>query len=74
MSHTRIFEDAKKQEVQAEKAERRKAEDAAKESVKKINDPVEKTTLGDISSLAELKAKVEESAAEEKAKKEEKVA
>ena len=74
LSHTRIFEDAKKQEVQAEKAERRKAEDAAKESVKKINASVEKTTLGDISSLAELKAKMEESAAEEKAKKEEKVA
>lgn len=74
LSHTRIFEDAKKQEAQAEKAERRKAEDAAKESVKKINASVEKTTLGDISSLAELKAKMEESAAEEKAKKEEKVA
>ena len=64
LSHTRIFEDAKKQEAQAEKAERRKADDAAKESVKKINASVEKTTLGDISSLAELKAKMEESAAE----------
>lgn len=64
LSHTRIFEDAKKQEAQAEKAERRKADDAAKESVKKINASVEKTTLGDISSLAELKAKMEETAAE----------
>ncbi len=64
LSHTRIFEDVKKQEAQAEKAERRKADDAAKESVKKINASVEKTTLGDISSLAELKAKMEESAAE----------
>ena len=43
----------------AERAERRKADDAAKDSVKKINASVEKTTLGDISSLAELKAKME---------------
>ena len=56
LSHTRIFEEVKKQEAQAEKNERRKADDAAKESVKKINASVEKTTLGDISSLAELKA------------------
>ena len=54
LSHTRIFEEVKKQEAQAEKNERRKADDAAKESVKKINASVEKTTLGDISSLAEL--------------------
>ena len=59
LSHTRIFEEVKKQEAQAEKNERRKADDAAKESVKKINASVEKTTLGDISSLAELKAKME---------------
>ena len=70
LSHTRIFEDVKKQEAQAEKNERRKADDAAKESVKKINASVEKTTLGDISSLAELKARMEESAAEAKPKKE----
>ncbi len=70
LSHTRIFEEVKKQEAQAEKNERRKADDAAKESVKKINASVEKTTLGDISSLAELKARMEESAAEAKPKKE----
>ena len=70
LSHTRIFEEVKKQEAQAEKNERRKADDAAKESGKKINASVEKTTLGDISSLAELKARMEESAAEAKPKKE----
>ena len=32
LSHTRIFEEVKKQEAQAEKNERRKADDAAKES------------------------------------------
>ncbi|WP_300286967.1 30S ribosomal protein S1 [uncultured Alistipes sp.] len=65
LSHTRLFEEAKRQEAQAERAERRKADDAAKDSVKKINAAVEKTTLGDIASLAELKARME-SAAEAK--------
>ena len=59
VSHTRMFDDTRRQEAQAERAERRKADDAAKDSVKKINASVEKTTLGDISSLAELKAKME---------------
>ncbi len=65
LSHTRLFEEVKRQEAQAERAERRKADDAAKDSVKKINAAVEKTTLGDIASLAELKARME-SAAEAK--------
>mgnify|MGYP003539601917 CR=1 FL=1 len=43
----------------AEKAERRAAADATKNSVKKINAQVEKTTLGDIAGLAELKAQLE---------------
>ena len=59
VSHTRTFDDTRRQEAQAERAERRKADDAAKDSVKKINASVEKPTLGDISSLAELKAKME---------------
>ena len=59
VSHTRTFDDSRRLEAQAERAERRKADDAAKDSVKKINASVEKTTLGDISSLAELKAKME---------------
>jgi len=65
LSHTRLGEDIKRQEAQAERAERKKAEDQAKDSVKKINASVEKTTLGDITGLAELKAQME--AAEEKA-------
>ncbi len=73
LSHTRLGEDLKRQEAQAERAERKKAEDQAKDSVKKINAAVEKTTLGDIAGLAELKAQMEEAeaakpkAAEEKA-------
>ena len=59
LSHTRIFEEVKRAEVAAEKAEKKAAADAAKASVKKINASVEKTTLGDIAGLAELKAAME---------------
>ena len=59
LSHTRIFEEAKREAVAAEKAERKAAAEATKSSVKKIQQSVEKTTLGDIAGLAELKAQLE---------------
>ena len=59
LSHTRIFEEAKREAVAAEKAEKRAAAEATKSSVKKIQQSVEKTTLGDIAGLAELKAQLE---------------
>ncbi|MBP3355664.1 MAG: 30S ribosomal protein S1 [Rikenellaceae bacterium] len=62
LSHSRIFEEAKRAEDNAARAEKKAAAEATKSSVKKINASVEKTTLGDISGLAELKAKMEESA------------
>ena len=43
----------------AEKAEKRAAAEATMSSVKKIQASVEKTTLGDIAGLAELKAQME---------------
>ena len=54
LSHSRIFEDEQKAEV-------RKAKKAAKPQAEEPTVPnnLEKTTLGDISSLAELKAKLE---------------
>ena len=66
LSHSRLHEDAKRAEAQAEMAEKKRADEAAKDSVKKINASVEKTTLGDISGLAELKAKMEAAETEEK--------
>ena len=54
LSHSRTFEDAKRAEYAAEKAE------------KKINASVEKTTLGDIAGLAELKAQMAAKEEEEK--------
>ena len=56
LSHSRIFED----EAKAEKAEAKKAAKKAKqEDAPAINNQIEKTTLGDISALAELKQKME---------------
>ena len=52
LSHSRIFED----EAKAEKAEAKKAK---QEDAPAINNQIEKTTLGDISALAELKQKME---------------
>ena len=58
VSHTRTFEEdpaaAKKEAIEKAKAEGR----AAKQNVKKLNEKVEKTTLGDISDLMDLKSKL----------------
>ena len=59
LSHTRIFEEAKRAEEKAERAEKAAAANEAQNAVKKINAQIEKTTLGDITGLAELKAKLE---------------
>ena len=59
LSHLRTYEEAKRAEIAAEKAEKRAAADATKSTVKKINALVEKTTLGDIAGLAALKSAME---------------
>ena len=59
LSHLRTYEEAKRAEIAAEKAEKRAAADATKSTVTKINASVEKTTLGDIAGLAALKSAME---------------
>ena len=59
LSHLRTYEEAKRAEIAAEKAEKRAAAHATKSTVKKINASVEKTTLGDIAGLAALKSAME---------------
>ena len=59
LSHLRTWDDARKEAIAAEKAEKRAAADATKSTVKKINASVEKTTLGDIAGLAALKSAME---------------
>ena len=66
LSHTRIHSEEKRAEENRERAERKSVNDATKSSIKKLNAQSEKTTLGDISGLAALKAQMEEAAAEAK--------
>ncbi len=56
LSHSRVFEDEKKVADDSEKAAQAKT---TKKGVKKLKDNLEKTTLGDISSLQALKDKME---------------
>ncbi|MCC8088547.1 MAG: 30S ribosomal protein S1 [Rikenellaceae bacterium] len=65
LSHSRIADDAKRAEEREEKAEKRSKDQSTQSAVKKLNSQVEKTTLGDISGLAALKAQLEEDAKNE---------
>ncbi len=56
LSHSRVFEDVKKAADDTQKAEQAKT---TKKGVKKLKDNLEKTTLGDISSLQALKDQME---------------
>ncbi len=59
VSHTRIWEQGKVEEVEAAKKEARVEADKTKKAVKNIQGKVEKATLGDLSALADLKKKME---------------
>lgn len=65
LSHSRIADDVKRQDEREEKASNKAKEQTTQSAVKKLNSQVEKTTLGDISGLAELKAQLEEDAKNE---------
>lgn len=58
VSHSKIWEQAKVQEQEAAKKEARVESDKARKAVKNIQSKVEKTTLGDLSALAEIKEKL----------------
>jgi len=59
LSHTRLWEQAKAEEREATRKEARAEADHTKKAVKNIQNKVEKTTLGDLRVLAELKKKME---------------
>ena len=61
ISHSRIHQDDLAMVVEAEKGEKKKTAAAAKKSVKKVKDSVEKTTLGDLDVLSALKSSLETS-------------
>lgn len=60
LSHTRIWEQAKADEKEAANKERKAEAAKTKKAVKEIQGKVEKTTLGDLGVLAELKKKMEQ--------------
>jgi len=68
LSHVRTYDDSRREEPAREKKGGAAASqaDSAKSAVKKINASVEKTTLGDVTGLAEIKAKMEKSEAKAK--------
>ncbi|ADY52465.1 SSU ribosomal protein S1P [Pseudopedobacter saltans DSM 12145] len=59
VSHARIWEEAKAEAVAEEKAAKKKEAKASDNAVKKVKDSVEKSTLGDLDVLAQLKADME---------------
>jgi small subunit ribosomal protein S1 len=58
LSHTRIWEQAKMEEKEAAKKEARVDADTTRKAVKTIQNKVEKPTLGDLGTLAEIKEKL----------------
>ncbi len=59
VSHTRIFDEKAQEVKKAESGEREKEAGTTAKAVKKIKDNQEKSTLGDIASLAALKTSLE---------------
>ena len=64
LSHTRTYEEARREEAKKEAREKESEANSTQKVVRKLKDNLEKTTLGDISDLADLKSRLE---AEEKA-------
>ncbi len=63
LSHTRIWEQVAEEEKQAVIKEKKVEAETTKKAVKQLQSKVEKSTLGDLSALADLKAKMENDAA-----------
>lgn len=61
LSHSRIFQDAAAEKTKETTAAKESAETTTKRAVKKLKDNLEKTTLGDLEALANLKSDMEQS-------------
>lgn len=59
VSHARLHEEVKEEARKVEKATKKADYEESKKAVKKVKDNVEKTTLGDISALSDLKEKLD---------------
>ena len=69
LSHARLWEQAIEDEKQAVMKEKKVEFEQTKKAVKSIQSKVEKSTLGDLSALADIKAKLDSDAADEAAPK-----
>ena len=65
LSHTRLWEQEKEEEKQVQIKEKKAEQESTKKAVKTIQSKVEKSTLGDLSALANLKAKLDSDEAAE---------
>lgn len=66
ISHTKVNEEVAAAERATEVSEKKNANEEAKKAAKKVKDSVEKTTLGDMDVLSNLKADMEESEKKQK--------
>ena len=60
VSHTRVYQDERHAEKASETAEKKSKEKTTQKTVKQMKENLEKTTLGDIDALANLKSEIEE--------------
>ncbi|MBK7213652.1 MAG: 30S ribosomal protein S1 [Bacteroidales bacterium] len=65
LSHSRMHQDSKAAEKVRDDKDKESAEMTTKRAVKKLKDGLEKTTLGDLDALANLKASMEKAEGEE---------
>ncbi|MGB4205090.1 MAG: 30S ribosomal protein S1 [Bacteroidales bacterium] len=61
LSHSKVYQDAQAAERSKEKAEALTEEEATRRTVRRMQDSLEKTTLGDITALAKMKSDLEKS-------------
>jgi len=61
LSHTRIFEDVKREEKGKQRTKGKEGDRSTRRSVRKIQENLERTTLGDLDALASLKQELEKS-------------
>jgi small subunit ribosomal protein S1 len=63
LSHTRVWEDAKRETTETVKTEKKQEAATATKKVKEIQKSIEKSTLGDLSALSDLKEKMDTASA-----------
>jgi small subunit ribosomal protein S1 len=67
LSHARVWEDAKRQGEEVVKTEKKQEAATATKKVKEIQKSIEKSTLGDLSALSDLKEKMDTASAKKEA-------